>query len=175
MTKFLKSTSYAFAILILLNSCGAFKPKYVDSRKTPANAAERAKQNVETGKGISLNKALKGRGRGGSYEFSTSNVMWRASLELLDFIPLTTVDYSGGIIITDWYNDKSSKDSIKITIRFLSNEIRADSLKIIVHKKACSGNQNCTVSVVKSKIEEELLVSILRSASTLEQNVNKKK
>ncbi len=34
-------------------------------------------------------------------------LLWRASLEILDFIPLTTVDYSGGIIITDWYNDKN--------------------------------------------------------------------
>ena len=49
--------------------------------------------------------------------------MWRASLETLDFLPLTTVDYSGGIIITDWYFDNTGKseESIKISIRFLSN------------------------------------------------------
>ena len=61
--------------------------------------------------------------------------MWRASLEILDFLPLTTVDYSGGMIITDWYSENSSNESIKITVRFLANEVRADSLKIIVHKK----------------------------------------
>ena len=42
-----------------------------------------------------------------TYEFSTSNPMWRASLEVLDFIPLSTVDYSGGMIITDWYSEDS--------------------------------------------------------------------
>jgi hypothetical protein len=68
---------------------------------------------------------------------ATSNPMWRASLEILDFLPLTTVDYSGGIIITDWYSDNGNNDSIKITVRFLSNEIRSDNLKIIVHKKNC--------------------------------------
>ena len=71
--------------------------------------------------------------------------MWRASLETLDFLPLTTVDYSGGMIITDWYSDGNKKESIKITLRFLSNEIRSDSLKIIVHKKICNNDLNCKV------------------------------
>ena len=67
--------------------------------------------------------------------------MWRASLEIIDFIPLTTVDYSGGIIITDWYSDNQNfNESIKITLRFLSNEIRSDSIKIIVHNKKCKTN-----------------------------------
>ena len=61
-------------------------------------------------------------------------IQWRASLETLDFLPLTTVDYSGGVIITDWYGKYEIKSSIKITIRFLSNEIRSDSMKIILHK-----------------------------------------
>ena len=80
--------------------------------------------------------------------------MWRASLEILDFLPLSTVDYSGGIIITDWYSEESSDNSIKITVRFLDNEIRADSLKIIVHKKNCSSEQNCKINLLnKSTIK----------------------
>ena len=72
-----------------------------------------------------------------TYEFSTSNPMWRASLETLDFLPLTTVDYSGGMIITDWYYDdtSNSQDAIKISLRFLGNDIRSENLKVIVHKK----------------------------------------
>ena len=99
--------------------------------------------------------------------------MWRASLEILDFLPLATVDYSGGVIITDWYNDNSTNDSIKITLRFLSNEIRTDSLKVIVHKKKCSANQNCQVSKIKSQIEEELLASILKSAALMKKSDKK--
>ena len=85
-----------------------------------------------------------------------------------DFLPLTTVDYSGGIIITDWYNDSNSNESIKITLRFLSNEIRADSLKVIVHRKKCSINQNCAIVKIQSKIQEELLASILKNAALIE-------
>lgn len=101
--------------------------------------------------------------KGGStnYEFSSSNPMWRASLEILDFLPFTVVDYSGGMLVTDWYSDEvNSKNSLKITLRFLSNEIQTNSLKIIVHQKKCSTNANCSIKILDSKIKEELLVSI---------------
>ena len=65
-------------------------------------------------------------------------LLWRASLEVIDFMPLTTVDYSGGIIITDWYSDGQTMMSLlKLQLRFLSNEVRSDSIKIIVHNKKC--------------------------------------
>lgn len=167
----IKKTILLFTLIIFtLTSCNALKPKWVDTRKVPVNAEERAKYNVKTGKGLSAQKVLGGSRGGRAYEFSTSNSMWRASLEILDFLPLATVDYSGGIIITDWYNDSSSNDAIKITVRFLSNEIRADSLKITVHQKNCNQAQNCSVKPVKSKIQEELLASILRNASLIEKN-----
>lgn len=167
----IKKTILLFTLIVFtLTSCNALKPKWVDSRKVPVNAEERAKYNVKTGKGLSAQKVLGGSRGGRAYEFSTSNPMWRASLEILDFLPLATVDYSGGIIITDWYNDSSSNDAIKITVRFLSNEIRADSLKITVHQKNCNQAQNCSVKPVKSKIQEELLASILRNASVIEKN-----
>ena len=118
-------------------SCsGAFKPKKVNTREVSTNAQERARKNIEKDEVLHL-KGIINRGKT-NYEFSTSNPMWRASLETLDFLPLNTVDYSGGIIITDWYSEnRSSKESIKITVRFLSNEVRSDSLKIVVHKKIC--------------------------------------
>ena len=158
-------------VCLLTLSCGeAFKPKKVDTREVSTNVQERARKNIETGRGTSLGGLLN---RGTNYEFSTANPMWRASLETLDFLPLTTVDYSGGVIITDWYNDNTTNDSIKITLRFLSNEIRSDSLKVIVHKKKCSSNQNCRVDKIKSKIEEELLASILKSAALIEKSDKK--
>ena len=84
--------------------------------------------------------------------------MWRASLETLDFLPLTTVDYSGGMIITDWYSENNNiKESIKITVRFLSNQVRSDSIKIIIHKKTCTQDLNCSVKIVSSNlIKDEL-------------------
>ena len=107
--------------------------------------------------------------------------MWRASLETLDILPLTTVDYSGGTIITDWYSENNSNannESVKITIRFLSNEIRSDSLKIIVHKKKCKQVTNCTTSLLpnNSKLSSELRSVILNKASKIQKaSKNKKK
>lgn len=164
------------AIVCLLTlSCNALKPKKVDTRETPINAADRARKNINEGRGTSL-KSLIG-GGGTNYEFSTSNPMWRASLEILDFLPLTTVDYSGGIIITDWYTEDTSSNSIKISVRFLDNEIRADSLKIIVHKKDCSSNNNCKVNLLStSTIGKELRTAIVTKAAEFNTvSKNKKK
>ena len=96
--------------------------------------------------------------------------MWRASLEILDFLPLTTVDYSGGMIITDWYYENDNDEAIKITVRFLDNEVAVENLKIIVHKKTCQNNSNCKITLLKkSKISDELLTSIIREAARIQQ------
>ena len=135
------------------------------SKDRPINAQERARQNIEQGRGISLKSAIGGR-KSTTYEFSTSNPLWRASLETIDFMPLATVDYSGGVIITDWYSDNSSnEDSIKITVRFLSNEIQSNSLKIIVHNKKCKINENCTVREIDSKIKFDYKINFSKSSS----------
>lgn len=161
---------------LLLISCQAFKPEKVDTRETPINAQERARKNIEEGRGTSLGGLL-GVGRGTNFEFSTSNPLWRASLEVLDFMPLSTVDYSGGMIVSDWYSENDQNESIKITIRFLSNEVRSENLKVIVHKKVCSTIENCRISLLENNaIRDELLTSIIRKAAALEiDDKNKKK
>ena len=159
--------------IFLFSSCGN---KFGDARKTPVNAQERARKNIEEGRGAGISGLLE-KGGNTNYEFSSSNPMWRASLELLDFLPLSTVDYSGGVIVSDWYSDSvKSNESIKISVRFLSNEVRSDSIKIIVHKKKCSSNQNCTTALQEnSKIVEELRRSILTKATIFEKEKTKKK
>ena len=140
----------------------------------PDTAKAKARKNVEEGRGVNMGGILN---RKTTYEFSTSNPLWRASLEILDFMPLSTVDYSGGMIVTDWYSENNNeKESIKISVRFLSNEVRSDSVKIIIHKKNCSTSQNCkTVLLSKSKISEELTSTIIRKAALLQVEDNKKK
>ena len=160
--------------LIFMTSCAAFKPE----KSEPLSGPEKAKKNIEEGRGVSLKNAAKGiRGGKTTYEFSTSNPLWRASLETLDFLPLTTVDYSGGVVITDWYSDGADREnSIKITIRFLSNEIRSDSLKITVHKKVCNTSNACSVLLLeKSKIKQELNSTILRKAALIKKEDQTKK
>ena len=154
--------------LLLTTSCGLYKS--TAGKNIPTNAQESAKQNVKEGRGISVGGLIKG-GRSTNYEFSTSNPMWRATLDTLDFIPFSTVDYSGGLIITDWYGDGNKiNQSLKITVRFLSNEIQTNSLKITIHQKKCSTQNNCATKIIKSKIEEELKQTILTSAAILDQN-----
>ena len=174
LTFTLKKT-FSFLVIILLfavfTSCGIYKP--VDARKIPPNADERVRKNLEEGKGITLMGGI--RGGKTSYQFASSNPMWRATLEILDFLHLSNVDYSGGIVTTDWYNDGTSADeSIKITVRFLTNEIRSDGLKIIVHKKKCSIQQKCTVKKISSALEYELQVAILKKAAIFELEYIKK-
>ena len=160
-------------ILSFLSSCGIWDP--ADARKVSPNAQERVKKNLEEGKGISFGKLMDG-GGGTSYQFASSNPMWRATLEILDFLPLANVDYSGGIITTDWYNEGTSLDeSIKITVRFLTNEIRSDGLRIIVHKKRCNVQQNCKITKISSTLEHELQVAILKKAILFEKEFNKNK
>ena len=172
-----KLFNYIISILlttIFITTTGC-NTKQLDSNR-PIQAEEKRRKNIEEGRGVSLG-GIVGKARGGTnYEFSTSNPMWRASLETLDFLPLTTVDYSGGVIITDWYSDGNKKESIKITLRFLSNEIRSDSLKIIVHKKICNNDLNCSTSLVSSSvIKDELRSTILRKASLFEKAGKNKK
>ena len=159
------------ALLGFLNSCGIYQPS--DARKVSPNVNERVKKNLEEGKGLTLGGL--GGGGGTSYQFASSNPMWRATLEILDFLPLANVDYSGGIITTDWYNEgTSSGESIKITIRFLTNEIRADGLKVIVHKKKCNIKLKCTVKKISSALEYELQVAILKKAAIFEKEYTRK-
>lgn len=168
--KSLIKLTISLLFFLILNNCGGTKA----SPGTPTNALERARKNVEEGRGVSLKNVFK---RGSTnYEFSTSNSLWRASLETMDFMPFATVDYSGGIIITDWYNDsKNSLESIKITLRFLDNEIRSDSVKIIVHRKTCNKDIVCSINEIDSRIKEELLREIIKKASLIEKEKKEEK
>ena len=160
-------------LLSFLNSCGIWDP--ADARKISPNADERVKKNLEEGRGMTLGGLMGGKDKNTNFSFASSNPMWRATLEILDFLPLSIVDYSGGIITTDWYNEgTASNESIKITIRFLSNEIRADGIKVIVHRKKCSLKQECSVKKISSALESELRVAILKKAVTFDKQYRRK-
>ena len=150
-----------FLLSFLLTSCGMLKPS--DARKVSPNVDERVKQAIQEGRGFRIGSGM---GKSGTnFEFASSNELWRASLEVLDFLPLANVDYSGGIIITEWYSEGLSNDeAIKITVRFLSNEIRADGLSIIIHKRVCNKFQQCTTAKIKSTLEEEVKISNFKNS-----------
>ena len=154
-----------FLLLFLLTSCGIYNKS--DARVVSPNVDERVKKSLQEGRGFRIGSGI---GKGGTtFEFASSNELWRASLEVLDFLPLSNVDYSGGIIITEWYTEGTANDeAIKITVRFLSNEVRADGLSVIIHKRICNKFQQCTIAKIKSSLEEEVKLAILKTATLLE-------
>ena len=170
-----KILAFLGIIHLLLIGCNGKLPGG-DARKFPANPEERAKKNIEEGRGFKLNDSFKNQ-RGGVFEFASSNSLWRASLDTIDFMPLSSVNYSGGIIITDWYSENSSpNESIKISIRFMTNEIRSDALSIKVFNKKCIDNLlSCKITEQDGILVKELKREILKKATLYKEEDKKKK
>ena len=166
MKKIFSIFAVYFLVFQTLVSCGLYRP--VDATKYPPQPELRVKKNIEEGRGIKIFKS--GENNGGKFEFANANPLWRASLDTLDFMPLLSVDYGGGVIITDWYGEENENDAIKISIQFLSNEIRSDALNIKVFKKKCSNLSNCKVIQSQSNIDQELRIAILKRAAQYQSN-----
>jgi len=162
--KILKIISrFLFLLLLIniLNSCGIYRP--TDAREFPPEPEKRVKKNIEEGRGFRL---FKNDNSGGVFDFASSNELWRASLDTLEFMPLISADYSGGIIITDWYNENNNyEDYVKISVRFLTNEIRSDALNIKVYTKKCQNFNNCIINEDNPEIKKKLVSTILTKAS----------
>jgi len=172
LRKFINLSFFLLFLPFLIISCG----KGVDARKYPPNPKDRVKKNMEEGRGFRLMDAAKKRVGSTNYEFASSNELWRASLDTIDFMPLSSVNYSGGLIITDWYsNDQDSNENIKISIRFLTNEIRSDAIDIKVFKKICKTNLNCKTSEGYDELVTELKRKILKTAKIYETQKKEKK
>ena len=149
------------ALAISLSACQSLPGG--DARKNPPQPDLRVKKNLEEGKGFRLDNVIGGKG-GTNFEFASSNELWRASLDTIDFMPLLSANYSGGIIITDWYSDQPN-ESVKITLRFLSNEVRSDAINIKVFYKKCDKLMNCVISESNGNLKREIKKEILKKAA----------
>ena len=163
--KTIKLTLFLTFLPFWLSSCGTG----VDAKKYPPNPELRVKKNIEEGRGFNLSNTIK-KNTSTNFEFASSNELWRASLDVIDFMPLSSVNYSGGIIISDWYsNNQNSNESIKISIRFLTNEIRSDALDIKIFKKICKTDESCKISKGYDNLITELKRKILKNAKIYEE------
>tara|TARA_Y100000389_G_scaffold111439_1_gene108509 strand:+ start:368 stop:934 length:567 start_codon:yes stop_codon:yes gene_type:complete len=178
LLKNIKKLIFLGIISLLLSACNGKLPGG-DARKYPPDPKKRVAQNMAEGRAISLNDIFSENNKGGGvFEFASSNELWRASLDVIDFIPLSSVNYSGGVIISDWYSPKkNSKESIKISIRFLTNEIRSDALDIKVFNRKCNASIiDCNITEDDGILVSELKREILKKAKLYEiENKNKKK
>ena len=172
IAKLIKFSVLTIFTLFFLNSCGFYKRS--DIKDNPVNVDERVKKNIQEGRGFRFGK---GATRGGDFDFASSNPLWRSAVSVLDFVPLTNASYSGGIIITEWFSSENNTEStareLKLTVQFMSNEIRADAIKVLVFEKSCLQN-NCKTKKIKSKLEGELKLAILKKAALLEKEDFKK-
>lgn len=175
--KNLKKLSLIFLVLFIF-SCSSSPKKEIPEIERGAEVdqtpAGKAKAAAEKGGGLfgDLNKKS---GNTNKFEFSTSNILWRATLKSLEFLPLVNADYSGGVIIYDWYSEKNTKEQIKVSIRFLSNELRSDSIQVVAHKKTCDTLENCSTQKLDNKFTLEIKDQILTNARSLKIEEDKKK
>ena len=178
MLKILENKNFIIFLVIFftLPSCakeGFFKTG--DARKNPPDPRERVKKNLEEGKGFRLNSAIGGKRGGTNFEFASSNELWRASLDVLDFMPLTSANYSGGVIITDWYSEQgNAEESIKITIKFLSNEVRSDAIDVDIFYKKCVATNNCKINKQDGQLKQEITKQILAKAAVYKKQLKDK-
>jgi len=171
--KNLKTLFFLLISSVFLISC-ANKLPGADARVYDSDPKKRVQKNLDEGRGFRV-QDLGGIGGSGTFDFASSNELWRASLDVIDFMPLASVNYSGGIIITDWYStDQTSNESIKISIRFLTNEIRSDALDIKVFNRKCLKQSNCTVSEKTGNLIPELKEKILKTAAIYKEENTKK-
>ena len=160
-----------FILSLFLSGCGIYKRS--DVKDNPVNVKDRVAKNIAEGRGVKF--GILGSKSGGTFDFASSNEMWRASIEILDFVSFTNASYSGGIIITDWFSNNKDKKEIKITIRFLSNEIRAEGIDVIIHEKICEqNNTNCKIVKKKSRLSNEIKIAILKRAARIQMEDRKK-
>lgn len=167
-----KKIVFFVVISSFLGGCGTgfFNPDW--SEPAEPSGKERARKNVREGKGIDFGLGKK---QGGDFLFASSNPMWRASLETIDFMSLSTVDYAGGLIITDWYSDTQSDESVKITIKFLDNEVRVDAMEIDIHKRICRAANNCVINKVDTNLSFQIKDKILKKAALYEKQLKERK
>ena len=165
INKLLKNAVFFLLITIFLNSCGNVGSIMNPKEPVEPDARKRARKNADEGRGVG--GGIFGGGAGNTnYQFASSNPLWRASLDTLDFMVIASVDYAGGLIISDWYSDGDSDEAIKITLRFLDTEVRVDALKVLIHKKICVNN-NCKINQIESDLAFDIKDKILKKAAYL--------
>jgi len=174
LKKIIKLLVFLCILPILLNSCSGLIANRGDAKKSPPDPKLRLKRNMEEGRGFRISDI--GSNKSTNFEFASSNELWRASLDAIDFMPLSSVNYSGGIIISDWYSaNQNNNESIKISIRFLTNEIRSDALDVKVFKRICEINNNCKITESSGELIKELKKKILKNAKIYEAQTKEEK
>jgi hypothetical protein len=169
---FLKRLFIFLSLLVFVSNCAKVDPVTGEKVLVETDTRKKSREFVDKQGGLfgEFGKSSSGT----NFEFSTSNVLWRATLKNLDFLPLANADYSGGIIVYDWYSNKDDKQSIKISVRFLSNELKSSSVVVAGHKKICDETGKCFVEKLDNKFTDEIKESVISTARQIKIEDSKK-
>jgi hypothetical protein len=156
-----------FLMIAFLMNCAKVDPVTGEKILVEPDTRKKAREFADKEGGIFGDLGRSGN-KSATFEFGTSNVLWRATLKSLDFLPLLNADYSGGIIIYDWYSQNNNpREQIKISVQFLNNELRSDSVKITAHKKICDSSDRCSNSSLDQNFANSVKENIIASARAL--------
>jgi hypothetical protein len=164
---------FLFLLFLFTNNCAKTDPVTGEKILIEPNTKLKAENAAKDGKGIFGD--IGGKKSATVFDFATSNVLWRASLKSLEFMPLINADYSGGVIVYDWYSENlNSNEQIKVSVRFVNNEVRSDSIEVLIHKKVCDTNNKCITTKMDKNFTSEIKDKILVSARQMKIEESKK-
>jgi len=164
---------FLFLLFLFTNNCAKTDPVTGEKILIEPNSKIKAENAAKDGKGIFGD--IGGKKSATVFDFATSNVLWRASLKSLEFMPLINADYSGGVIVYDWYSENlNSNEQIKVSVRFVNNEVRSDSIEVLIHKKVCDTNNKCITTRMDKNFTSEIKDKILTSARQMRIEESKK-
>lgn len=112
-----------------------------------------------------------GKSRSSSGDVSTIGVnsfLWRAALETIEFMPLSSADPYGGVIITGWHSDSNApNERFKATVYILDTRLRADAVKVSVFKQGLNQDRMWVDVNVNPDTELQIENAILTRAREL--------
>ena len=155
-------------LLASLAACGA-----IETERAPTPLTQREFGKGQPGlfgsNGLNVFGGKEGDTTGSGGGIGVNSFLWRASLDTLSFMPLSSADPFGGVIITDWYSPPESPlERFKMTVYILDRRLRADALKVAVFRQSrAARNAGWNDSEVASATPIELEDAILSRAREL--------
>lgn len=112
----------------------------------------------------------RGMAGGGSGNISVNPFLWRAALDTISFMPITSADPFGGAIITDWYAPpETPRERFKINLLILAKELRSDGIKVTVFRQERDDSGGWSTAPVENNTAIDLENVILTRARELRQ------
>jgi hypothetical protein len=172
---FKNKLTFSLIILIILSSCSS-NPFKSSKKDKPNEELTQKKKRAVFNVREKINSNESGIVFGGKKKdnFGKQNIMWVATLEVLNFLPINSLDYNGGLISTDWYSNENSNESIKINVSFLSPEIKTSSVEVKAFKKICTNSTSCKVIPTSKTFNSKIKDQIFEQVRSINLKNNKK-